>query len=53
MKTYEITKPNGEVIIVKGLNEFCKKEGIDAPNLCAVAKGRLKKHKGYIAKLLN
>ena len=52
MKTYEITKPNGEVLIVKGLNEFCKKENINPSNLCAVAKGRLNHHKGYVAKLL-
>lgn len=53
MKRYEITKPNGEVLIVKGLNQFCKKEGISASNLCAVAKGRLGQHKGYLAKILN
>lgn len=53
MKTYEVIKPNGEILIVKGLNEFCKNEGINASNLCAVSKGRLKHHKGYIAKLIN
>jgi len=53
MKRYEITKPNGEVLIVKGLNQFCKDEGINASNLCAVAKGRLRQHKGYVAKILN
>ena len=49
---YEVTKPNGDVIIVRGLVAFCKEEGIDAPNLCAVAKGRLKQHKGYRARKL-
>jgi hypothetical protein len=29
------------------------KEGISASNLCAVSKGRLKHHKGYVAKVLN
>jgi len=53
MKTYEITKPNGEVLIIKGLNKFCEDEGINASNLCAVVKGRLKHHKGYVAKILN
>ena len=53
MKTYEVTKPNGEVLIIKGLNEFCKNEGIAASNLCAVVKGRLKHNKGYVAKILN
>ena len=52
MKIYEVTKPNGDVVIVKGLNNFCKSEGINASNLCAVAKGRLKQHKGYIAKFV-
>ena len=50
--TYEVTKPNGEVVVVQGLNKFCKEEGISAPNLCAVAKGRLKQHKGYRARLI-
>jgi hypothetical protein len=53
MKTYEVVKPNGEVLIVKGLNEFCKKEGIDASNLCNVAKGKNKHHKGYKCRLIN
>ena len=53
MKRYEITKPTGEVLIVRGLNQFCKDEGISTSNLCAVAKGRLRQHKGYIAKILN
>jgi hypothetical protein len=52
MKTYQITKPNGDIVIVRGLNEFCKSEGINASNLCAVVKGRLKHHKGYFAKIV-
>lgn len=52
MKVYEVTKPNGDVIVIKGLSEFCKSEGLDPSNLCAVAKGRLKQHKGYVAKIL-
>ncbi|MFZ9876775.1 MAG: hypothetical protein ACO3EY_06950 [Candidatus Nanopelagicales bacterium] len=52
MKTYEVIKPNGEVLVVRGLNEFCKNEGINASNLCAVVKGRIKQHKGYVAKLI-
>ena len=53
MKTYEVIKPNGEVLIVNGLNEFCKSEGIDASNMCNVAKGKFKQHKGYKCKLIN
>ena len=52
MKTYQITKPNGDIVIIRGLNEFCKSEGINASNLCAVVKGRLKHHKGYFAKIV-
>ena len=52
-KTYEVTKPNGEVVIVQGLNKFCKEEGLAAANLCAVAKGRLKQHKGYTAVIID
>ena len=50
-KSYEVTKPNGDIVIVQGLNKFCREEGISAANLCAVAKGRLKQHKGYTAKI--
>ena len=53
MKIYEVIKPNGEVLMVKGLNEFCKSEGIDASNMCNVAKGKFKQHKGYKCKLIN
>lgn len=53
MKKYKVTKPNGDILIIKGLNQFCKDEGISASNLCAVAKGRLKQHKGYVAKILD
>jgi hypothetical protein len=53
MKTYEVVKPNGEVFIVKGLNEFCKNEGIDASNMCNVAKGKFKQHKGYKCRFIN
>jgi hypothetical protein len=53
MKTYEVTKPNGEVLIVKGLNKFCKNEKIDASNMCNVAKGKFKQHKGYKCKIIN
>ena len=53
MKTYEVIKPNGEVLIVKGLNEFCNNEGIDASNMCNVAKGKFKQHKGYKCRLIN
>ena len=53
MKTYEVITPNGEVLIIKGLNEFCKNEEIDASNMCNVAKGKFKQHKGYKCKLIN
>ena len=51
--TYEVTKPNGDVIIVVGLKDFCEAEGINASNLCAVAKGRLKHHKFYKARRID
>ena len=52
MKTYEVIRPNGEILIIKGLNEFCKNEGIDASNMCNVAKGKFKQHKGYKCRLI-
>lgn len=53
MKNYEVIRPNGEILIIKGLNEFCKNEGIDASNMCNVAKGKFKQHKGYKCRLIN
>jgi group I intron endonuclease len=44
-KKYEITTPTGEVLIVKGLNEFCKKNNLIAQNMSKVSKG-LRSHTG-------
>jgi group I intron endonuclease len=46
-KTYKITKPNGDVIFIKGLVVFCKENGLTYQNMRSVMYGRRKHHKGY------
>lgn len=45
-KTYKLTSPEGDVIIVKNLSEFCKDKELDSANLSRVSKNG-KKHKGW------
>lgn len=49
-RLWEITYPTGETVVVKGLMEFCKKNGLTYQNMGQVAKGKYKKHKGYSCK---
>jgi hypothetical protein len=51
-KKYRILTPSGEEFIVDGLNEFCRKNNLTAQNLCKVALGKRKHHKGYKAELI-
>lgn len=45
-KTYKLTTPEGDEIIVKNLSEFCKDKELDSANLSRVSKNG-KKHKGW------
>ena len=49
-KTYEVIYPNGNVEVVIGLVEFCKKNNINAANLCQVAKGKKTHANGFRCK---
>ena len=44
---YEIITPEGEEILETNLNDFCRKNGLIAQNLNAVANGKNNSHKGY------
>jgi hypothetical protein len=45
-KTYKLTTPEGDEIIVKNLSEFCKDKELDSANLSRISKNG-KKHKGW------
>ena len=46
-KTFIMTSPNNEVIIIKGLSDFCKQHNLQQSNLNKVANGERKSHKGW------
>lgn len=48
-----ITKPNGDCIEIKNLNQFCKDNNLDQGNMVKVSKGILKQHKGYVCKKIS
>lgn len=49
-RLWEITSPCGDVIVVKGLAQFCRENGLFYQAMGQVAKGKLKQHKGYKCK---
>lgn len=46
-KTYTFITPNGEVIIIDNLNQFCKEYGLSYTCMLYVSQGKQTKHKGY------
>jgi len=46
-KSYKITYPNGEERVINNLIQFCRDNGLNQGNMCSVAAGRLKHHKGF------
>ena len=46
-KTWKLTTPDGEIIIQKGLYNFCKERGLDSGNLVRVSQGKQSHHKGW------
>lgn len=46
-KVYFITNPYGEQFIIKGLNEFCRDNGLNSGRMFAVIRGDQLHHKGY------
>lgn len=47
MATYVFINSKGEKVTFKGLNDFCKKNGLAASNMCKVNLGERKQHKGW------
>jgi hypothetical protein len=46
-KTYMITKPNGEILCIKGLIQFCKENQLTPGLMRAVANNKQTHHKGW------
>lgn len=46
-KSYRIKCPDGQIVKIKGLNQFCKQKGIDTSTLLGTLTGRQIRHKGY------
>jgi len=46
-RRWEITTPNGEIIIINNLHKFCKENNLDQGNMVKVSQGILKQHKGW------
>jgi len=44
---WKLTKPNGEKIIIKNLNQFCFKNNLTMTLMCHVAQGKQTHHKGW------
>lgn len=51
-KIYEITKPNGDIEIIKNLKTYCAKNNLHYSNMSLVANGKRNIHKGYKCKRL-
>lgn len=49
-KTYYLTDPEGNDIVVTNLSEFCRKMGLDQGNMSAMYKGKYKSCKGWTKK---
>lgn len=46
-RIYEIVLPDGTIETTNCLQDFCKRHGISQSNMCNVANGKFKQHKGY------
>jgi len=49
-KYYTFLDPNGEEISIYNLNKFCRENGLQVSNMCAVFSGKRKRCKGYTRK---
>ena len=49
-KSYEITYPDGNKVVVKGIRQFCRDNNLTHQLMCAVSKGKQTHHKGYKCK---
>jgi hypothetical protein len=52
-KTYRITTPNGEELIIKNLNEWCKQNKVSPGNLCVGPNKEIRRSKGYTCEMID
>ena len=52
-KNWEMTNSNGETIIIRNLENFCREHDLDASTMGKVARGKRKSHKGWTCKQLD
>lgn len=52
-KNWEMTNSNGETIIIRNLEKFCREHQLDASTMGKVASGKRKSHKGWTCKQLD
>lgn len=50
---YKVTKPDGTVEVVRNMRQYCRDNGLTAPNMMAVAAGKQRAHKGYLCERIN
>jgi len=46
-KTFELKNPTGEIIKIKNLEEYCRKNNLNSTMMSRVARGIAKSHKGF------
>lgn len=46
-KSYTVVSPNGETLDIVNLNRFCKEHNLNQGAMAAIARGKLKHHKGW------
>jgi hypothetical protein len=51
-KTYLITQPDGAEVVVRGITQYCRENGLNQGNMCRVARGEQGQHKGYRVKVI-
>lgn len=47
-KRYQLRSPEGQLITINNLSEFCRDYGLTAPNLHKTLKGTRQHHKGWV-----
>lgn len=46
-KTHESTSPDGDIVSIYNLNEFCRCNGLDSSTMAKVKSSKIKSHKGW------
>lgn len=50
---YRVTRPDGEVLEVRGITQFCRSEGLSVTQMTALARGaRLKPYRGWLCEVV-